>query len=214
MDSRDFEKEVQALDVPDKIWEDIVLRQTQLMEQYKVIEQWNVTWPLDLNSKESQLLIKDMLARTVEELAEGFESFLLGNMDNTFEELADALHFLTEAIVLSGIKFGEWYDPIKVNVTPNTSIGELVSSINRNDTVATHLWDVTYECNIARNALRNKPWKQTQMLYNKVEFENHMTNAVASLFRVFNLFGFTPETVWREYVKKNKVNLFRINSRY
>lgn len=213
MDSRDFVKEVEALDLPDKLWDDIVRRQTILMEQYKLIEQWHVSWPLDLNSKESQLLIKDMLARTVEELAEGFESFLLGNMDNTFEELADALHFLTEAFILSGIKFGEWYDPILKNVS-NSSFFALGSMVNRNDTVANYLWDVTYECNIARNALRNKPWKQTQMLYNKIEFENHLCNAVASLFRTFNLFGFTPEAIWREYVKKNKVNLFRINSKY
>jgi len=209
MDSRDFEKEVAALTVPSNIWLDIVSRQISLMNSYKTIEKWPITWPVNLNHKESQLLIKDMLARTVEELAESYEAFLLNNLINTLEELADALHFLTETIVLSDCIPN--YDIITEELWV---LNKVESPIIDSEFLAKSYWNIAYFCNLTRNALRNKPWKQSQMLYDHRLFESHLIQALRLLIHAFGNLGCSSEKLWFEYTKKNEVNKFRISSKY
>lgn len=227
MDNRDL-KNIKVPEVENyfqSIWE----AQVKLMEDYKEIENWEVTWPLNLNVKSNQLLIKDMVARAVEELAEAYEALLEGNQANYFEELADATHFIVETLVLVGCKVpdlnrglrkvvfditgedkpsGVPLDPIKAMSKVNYhSINDL--------NVDSWMWKVTYHLNLSRNALRNKPWKQTEMMYNKEEFFSQLSQGFALFILGFLSHpGVGLKSFFAEYYKKNIINRFRINSKY
>lgn len=125
MDSRDIKLE------PDKVennqyLEKIYELQKNLLEGYIRIEGLP-QYPININSKKSQILIKDFVGRVIEELAEGYESLLmaleltnknklwlsdyndsdllqtLNHIQNAGEEMADAMHFMVELLIYSNI---------------------------------------------------------------------------------------------------------------
>lgn len=100
--------------------------QKDLMEGYIKIEGLP-RYPISIHSKNSQVIFKDMAARSVEELAEGYEStqlacelmrkygwnldllsekeyqMLLNHLQNTNEEQADATAFLLELLIYTHV---------------------------------------------------------------------------------------------------------------
>lgn len=76
------------------------------------------------------------------------------------------------------------------------------------------LWEITYNLQIARNTLKNKPWKQTGVMTDEHMYEKHMKMATAALFTFLWFVGLDQESTYHIYFKKNKVNQFRIKSQY
>ena len=76
------------------------------------------------------------------------------------------------------------------------------------------LWDITHHINIARNFLKNKPWKQTQMLTQESAFQGELVRGFIILMGYLKVLGGNPELVYYIYFKKNLVNRFRIESKY
>lgn len=77
-------------------------------------------YPLDLDIKSNQHLMKDFISRGIEELAEAYKEYLelydmsginskvpLDKLVAFHEELADALHFFVEALIYSDIDTGD-----------------------------------------------------------------------------------------------------------
>jgi hypothetical protein len=221
MDSRDY-KDI-PIEIPENLFQDVWEHQEGLMMSYKVIENWPVDWPVNLNIKDSQLLVKDMVARTIEELAEGYESHLKGDFDNFYEELADAHHFLMETLILCD---HPW---VKIKTQfPGTTTSEdplqILRTVAENEASSSFfnlehwLWDVTYRLSLARNALRNKPWKQTQVMYNRPVFEIELSTAyikfIFGYYLILNSERREPVKLYKDYILKNRVNKFRILSKY
>lgn len=132
MDSRDY-KDTQIPEVKDnKYLESIYGLQKELLNHYIGIEGLP-QYPIDVNSKKNQVILKDFTGRVIEELGEGYESMvevnrlgttnqyfmtkpnevLVNNEDwrmtrahiqNINEELADALHFMMELMVYANIE--------------------------------------------------------------------------------------------------------------
>jgi len=76
------------------------------------------------------------------------------------------------------------------------------------------MWSVIYPLQLARNALKNKPWKQSQLLSdNKVYKENTM-GAFKHLVLLCLSAGINEESFYNIYLAKNKVNRFRQQSKY
>lgn len=73
MDSRDIIQEPGIIQ-GDKYLEEIYSMQKELLSGYIGIEGLP-QYPIDINTKASQSLLKDFTARVVEELSEGYESF-------------------------------------------------------------------------------------------------------------------------------------------
>lgn len=102
--------------------EDIFEKQKQFMEELRLNEKLP-EWPIDLQTKMGQRLIKETIFNMIEELAEA--SFTLKNkvhklsddravdLDHYREELGDALAFFIEVCVLSGIGANELYEEYK-----------------------------------------------------------------------------------------------------
>lgn len=286
MDARDI-KEIPPVVEDGRYLEAIYSLQKELIDHYVGIEGLP-QYPLDVNTKKNQLLIKDFVGRVIEELAEGYESFklvgeiteknqlwfngdynneyvqMLNHLQNANEEQADALHFMVELLIFANIQPEDidsycnkicddlnqhtltlttntlhkagmiGYNMLKVDngsevTTPvlnlltlldsdkDTSLikgGSLYSSLSYLE-MKSNMWDVVYHLNIARNYLKNKPWKQSQMMTNESAFQEELVKAFIKLIGYFYTLGLNDrEDIYTLYFKKQRVNKFRIHSNY
>lgn len=286
MDSRDIKLE------PDKVennqyLEKIYELQKNLLEGYIGIEGLP-QYPININSKKSQILIKDFVGRVIEELAEGYESLLmaleltnknklwlsdyndsdllqtLNHIQNAGEEMADAMHFMIELLIYSNIYPEDIKSYINQKYTKeegngiidlcmsignyftNSADNEICYGINILNLVKDDedlpkeiksqdfrllkcgveignniyekykpiIWDVTYHLNIARNYLKNKPWKQSQEMTNEEKYQEEIVLAFIYMMGLFYKMGINQEDLYLLYFKKNQVNLFRQKSNY
>lgn len=262
MDVRDVNVEV--IYPGSSSFSDLLTLQKLLLDHYIGIEGLP-QYPIDVNTKKSQDLIKDFAGRTIEELGEGYQSYLdmidmnsrgiameklEPHLQNFNEEVADAIHFFLELMIYSGFEtetVAKW-----LGAKPNEDLiekglefgGFLVNTEQQfkrfpckhvikdkevkdiflqggrklsndiKDEYRKLLWDITYWLQILRNTLKNKPWKQTHMMTDVNLYESCMSNAFTAIFKFFYFAGFTKESLYEIYYKKNKVNQFRIKSKY
>ena len=276
MDSRNIKEPIPQIE-DGKHLEKIYDLQKELLDSYIKIEGLP-SYPIDVNSKKSQIILKDFTGRVIEELGEGYESMLkvfnkrldyIKDMDNkeTFlyikaeaqnlnEELADALHFFMELLIYTNIHPEDIYQYCKTTAknlgiplydccclrqvlifSRNMVMGSEIDLPNKTliriaheedecipvgwetseDFVrrcAIQLWDVTYSLSIARNCLKNKPWKQSGELTDENLYQNLLCESFVKLCGFYALMGYTDITLFTVYFKKNMVNKFRIASRY
>lgn len=265
MDIRDITEEVRY---PGKhAFEELFNLQLVLVDHYTKIESLP-KYPIDINTKEGQVLIKDFAARITEELGEGFESYIImmdmfhegvsevemiPHLQNFNEEISDAIHFWLDLMIFSGLgttHINEWvgspgggstaglleailikargevaYETHGKRFPPRWVIkdhmlkdeflrGGRLLGTDRMNYMKQLLWDNTYWLQIARNTLKNKPWKQTGMMTDIAQYNNALAHTTFSLFKFFAFTGFTAESIYTIYFKKNKVNQFRIESKY
>lgn len=302
MDSRDIIEEPIKV-VGGKYLECMYSLQKELLEQYIKVEGLP-QYPIDVNTKKSQIILKDFVGRVIEELAEGYEALILvsklteknklwksdyeeeeytqclNHLQNAGEEMADAMHFMLELLIYSNIQakdiedyLDNWLkDKVSFGVTktlptlakamqvglsilyndPCNMVSE-PKAMNRtylleefesmdedsedprlvNKRIDTRfhqcgkfynkltyssykymMWDVTYHLNIARNFLKNKPWKQSQMMTNEGAYQEEIVKAFILMMGLFLAMEISPENLYFLYFKKNRVNKFRIESKY
>ena len=302
MDSRDIIEEPIKV-VGGKYLECMYSLQKELLEQYIKVEGLP-QYTIEVNTKKSQIILKDFVGRVVEELAEGYEALILvsklteknklwksdyeeeeyiqclNHLQNAGEGMADAMHCMLELLIYSNIqaKDIEYYlynclkDKVSFGVTktlptlakamqvglsilyndPCNMVSE-PKAMNRtylleefesmdedsedprlvNKRIDTRfhqcgkfynkltyssykymMWDVTYHLNIARNFLKNKPWKQSQMMTNEGAYQEEIVKAFILMMGLFLAMGISPENLYFLYFKKNRVNKFRIESKY
>lgn len=302
MDSRDIIEEPIKV-VGGKYLECMYSLQKELLEQYIKVEGLP-QYPIDVNTKKSQIILKDFVGRVIEELAEGYEALILvsklteknklwksdyeeeeytqclNHLQNAGEEMADAMHFMLELLIYSNIQakdiedyLDNWLkDKVSFGVTktlptlakamqvglsilyndPCNMVSEPKAMnktylleefesmdedsedprlINKRIDTRFHqcgkfynkltyssykymMWDVTYHLNIARNFLKNKPWKQSQMMTNEGAYQEEIVKAFILMMGLFLAMGISPENLYFLYFKKNRVNKFRIESKY
>lgn len=267
LDIRDFKEEVKYPGMG--ALAEMFNLQKVLLDEYIGIESLP-QYPIDINIKKSQNLVKDFSGRIIEELGEGFESYqimmgmfhkgiddkeLVPHLQNFNEEISDALHFWLELMIYSGFGWStmkswledEWGTSLPVSDLleeylkhggfladsetqmmkfPHRKVikdddltdeflrgGRALGSTLRKQ-MKEFLWDIVYHLQIARNTLKNKPWKQTEMMTDEKLYESEMKKATFALFKFLYFCGFTKESIFVIYYKKNKVNAFRIRSRY
>lgn len=206
--------------VPEDMLSDIFAKQRQLMEKYHKIEKDNGLLiceevPVNLHDSKGQQRLKDFFWRVTEEIAEALEALDNNDHDHFQEELADALHFLVEACILAG---GLQYDK---GVGPGEDTLKLM--FNRYSMYPGYYgYGYIYKCameairdlGLAANCLKNKPWKQTHIATDTVRFHRCLSKAFQSFIELFKVSGFTAESLYDIYFKKNKVNQFRQRSGY
>ena len=291
MDARDIQAEPPVIE-DGRYLEKIYELQMDLINEYVKIE-GNVAPPININTKRSQVLLKDFTGRVIEELAEGYESLIqidelmqknqlfrganwnekdlrqvINHLQNAGEEMADAMHFFVELLIYINIQpedIDAWVNSklptseslleqntiAKCMIRGNADIREEYGECDhRNivdlidlyafDSISNHrdpmevkllaggsrynqplyksfksmLWDVTYHLNIARNYLKNKPWKQSQMMTNEEGYQEEVVKAFVAMMGVFYEMGLNDESLFYLYFKKNMVNRFRQKSNY
>lgn len=183
--------------------DDIFTKQLGVMHKYAEIEGMP-EWPLNVNTRVGQKWFKDFLWRVTEEIAESYEAYQANDSIHTIEELADALHFFTELCILAGFD-SKW---------AATKITEMVPISADKENVMPAYLNAHYWLGMVGNTLKNKPWKQTEMLTDEVKFEEMLSNSFKALIDVFQANGAGFETIHSYYTRKNQVNQFRQKSQY
>ena len=87
-------------------------------------------------------------------------------------------------------------------------------SDNVGNEMAILLWRFTYYLQLTRNTLKNKPWKQSGVLTDEGRYEHFMKKATEALFAFLAFSGFSAKSLYTIYFCKNKINQFRIKSKY
>ena len=163
----------EKIEVPENIWKAIFEKQWELAQKYKDIEGMGdlldpAVLKNNINTRQGQKWIKDFAWRVTEELAEADEAYYSNELIHYVEELSDALHFLVELSLIAN------YDYTFVKQNFNHDKGKENSYSN-----------VIYPLGLMCNCLKNKPWKQTEMLTDKNKFEKYLRHAWVGMIQLF-----------------------------
>ena len=195
----------------------IFARQRELMDKYHDIELKSGLMqteddPLDLNDKRAQARIKDFAWRVTEEIGEALDSYIAeDDLDHFKEELVDGLHFLTEMTILVGLTpedFAEHFD------VESNQIMERLLGFPFTTSVPNAVMEFVRRMGMTCNCLKNKPWKQSQMLTDKNKFYNNLFSAWKAYFFLLSCGFSDAQEVTDIYLKKSQVNKFRQRSNY
>lgn len=213
----------------------IFMRQHQLVEKYLPIEKNNGLLicedvPVNLDNRFGQARLKDFFWRTTEELTEAVDAARVhGHIpSHTFEEMADALHFLVEACILSGIKstdfsgyeYDQQYSLWKQGISDKLEILHKLNldwyNVKRQQhaTLETYVYEIIHAIGCASNCLKNRPWKQTHQQTDKLKYSMWLKTSFAWLIITFRYLGMNPDQIFAMYFKKSEVNKFRVRSNY
>ena len=290
MDIRDIKEQAPLVD--DKQLEEIYSLQKNLMEGYiGKIEKDLPMYPIDVNSRKGQAVLKDMSARVIEEIGEGYESttyalqllskygfnknimteedhtMLLNHLQNSNEEQADAIAFFVELMLYCNILPEDVYRYVQNVLLKKYQtnkrfywnleslmgvglallqerFGDITSGLYRviedddfetqeeadhvfsyipgynciswdfHDNAAKLAWEVTYHLSVARNFLKNKPWKQTGVMTDEKALQEEIVIAFIEYLGYLKYCGFTAQSVYVLRFKKHLVNCFRQRSQY
>lgn len=280
-------------EVGNKQLEEIYQLQKDLMAGYiGKIEKDLPSYPIDINSRKGQAVLKDMSARVIEEIGEGYEStgytldllqkygmnkalmtkqdhqMLLNHLQNSNEEQADAFAFYVELFLYSNVLPEDIYSYIEkilmekykvINFQWNRDLDSVMSiglalltdrfpdiqtglyyvledsdfdseeeakhvksyipGFNRiswafHDNEAKMAWEVTYHLSVARNFLKNKPWKQTGVMTDERRFQEEIVIGFIEYMGYLKYCGFTAQSMYVLFFKKHMVNVFRQKSQY
>ena len=212
MNINDVKEEIEVPKNFVDIWKAIFEKQQALADKYSDIEKMGdllQTTKNNVDTAKGQKWIKDFAWRVTEELTEAFEAYYiyaetngLANHDvleHYKEEIADGLHFLVELTIIAG------YDHEIVARLEHKPMRRLSMP---------NAWPVIYKLGLMCNCLKNKPWKQTQMLTDRPKFEQYLLETWEEMLRLMLDCMGSKEEIYLYYFKKNKVNQFRQRSKY
>jgi len=207
----------------------IFQRQKELLKKYDQIEvanglRYTSDCPVNLNDKKGQSVLKDYAWRITEELGEALEAFVIHPdiPQHCDEEIADSLHFLTEFTILAGVS----PDQIILSEKKKDKLSSLYekSSANLNYLITLHRRSYISICfrvgrfteSLAKtcNCLKNKPWKQTQMVTDVDYFRNNLVEAWTRFIQICISAKIPDQYLFELYFKKSEVNKFRQRSNY
>ena len=219
----------------------IFSHQKALADKYHDIERNNgllqcKEMPVDLHDRFGQARLKDFAWRFTEELGEALEAITLhpDHLEHFEEEMADALHFLTEFTLLAGVF------PRELTPDPEVRDSGLLermfessrSQIDQGlleffDGCRTHgrmdLFGNQMSFYVGRiveamgstcNSLKNKPWKVSHLLTDVDLFKSGVKKVWYRFIEMCLMGGISSERLIELYFAKNQVNQFRQRSNY
>jgi len=198
--------------------EAIFERQAALMVKYHPIEERNgllqtPDCPVNIHDSKGQARLKDFAWRITEEVTEATEARdVLDHYEHYLEEMIDALHFMVEQQILAGLS-PESYRPDGLKTDLLVYLMDLGNLYVMGMKPVTE-YHIIEKVGLAMNCLKNKPWKQSQMMTDEDKFYGYMKEALLMLLAVLVRAGLTAKEVYGLYFRKNEVNKFRQRSNY
>lgn len=220
--------------------EAIFWRQEELMTKYHDIElrsglMQTEDCPVNLDDKRGQARIKDFSWRVTEELGEALDARTQDDLPHFKEELIDGLHFLTELSILSGINniikngvdyweereketwaHGVLWDSVVMEAYSLDKLkglvhlaGYLYDDFNLEERISNFIMHIGMTC----NCLKNKPWKQSNMITDKEAFYKSLGATWISYISIL-IVVMDAEEICDTYLRKSQVNKFRQRSNY
>lgn len=198
--------------------------------------------PWNIDDKFVQWRIKDGFWRFTEEMAEAWEARreyqdkLTGRYSNSgswaamiswretqkneplvrhfLEELIDALHFIVEASIFANMEdilISQLEEKYEVFIETGVGGGESEYCVS---SAETSFHGCIMFFGLAANFLKNKPWKQTQMVTDLARFQLAMKTAWFCYVDMFLALRLGQDDLYKMYFKKHLVNQFRQKSNY
>lgn len=203
--------------------EAIFKRQEELMKKYHVIEATSgllqtYDVPVDLDNAKGQARIKDFAWRCTEELMEAMEAYR--NRTHFGEEIADALHFLVELVILAGytnkdmVEGFKAYKRIYKKERDDLDLLYSVIHIDNKDSMIESVMDFLIALGMTCHTLKNKPWVQTQRVTDKKEFKRRLLFSFLKFIRLCFVTEIDAQSLYDLYFRKSEVNIFRQRSKY
>lgn len=214
----------------------IFAEQKKLMEKYHDIEKASgllqtTDIPVDLHSAPGQARLKDFAWRITEELCEALDALSSDSFGNDCkndrkddrnharEEIADAFHFLIEFAILAGIDSSNGYyfhtDVDKPHLDKLDILFEARTTVTtKPPNPSLHVMSFIKSLGMTCHTLKNKPWKQTQILTDVDEFSRRFLLVIKQFIDICIAFGLNSDSLFDLYFRKNQVNQFRQRSKY
>lgn len=200
-------------------------RQKELMDKYHYIEERSgllqtSDCPVNLDDKRGQARLKDFSWRVTEELGEALDA--RSDNDHFEEELVDGLHFLSEMTILAGQDpegiatwAAEAYGFGSYNSTKDhlEYIYDMASHVYRDLDFDSKVTKFIENIGMACNCLKNKPWKQSNMITDRAMYYRRLSMVWVSYLSIMGS-TMTVDDIVDIYFKKSQVNKFRQRSNY
>jgi hypothetical protein len=177
-----------------------------LVTEAEIFDEEVIDVPVDIHGARGQRVLKERAWWIVEELIEALDATEEQDDTKFLEELSDALHFLTELLILAGL------DP---SIIPTVESNPLFSPIIEKRRLCRGVMEVIKNLGRGMWQLRNKSWKKSQVLTDVPRFTRHLQTAYIRLLELYaNEFGLDMTQICLLYLKKSEVNKFRQRSQY
>lgn len=213
--------------VPGNIMEAIKVHRDHVRVKYDQIEARNGApipqAPYHIDNAIVQMRIKDLFWRCTEELAEAVECLpkaglpenwaenwgqLHPDIRHFYEEVADAFHFFAEAAIV-GDAYLSHDDMMRANIRAGTPEGDCSAS-----EIKETMLSLIVALGLSANCLKNKPWKQTQMMTDRNKFTQCVAEAWKEFGALIGHMNFGLPDFYVLAMKKGEVNKFRQRSNY
>ena len=212
---------------PEDMLADIFDKQRELANRYAEIE-GHSPWPVkDIDERPAQVYLKDFAWRCVEELAEMAHAEQHSvTEEHGFEELGDALHFLTELCLICEYKSSDilpqvssmaFEYPMEWIFNEAAAEGhvpldrfEAEDRMKQRETAWLFVQELGWLC----NHLKNKAWKQTDVPTDKVSFFAQLRIVWIKFAAVSISRGVMAKELYLLYYKKELVNRWRQETEY
>jgi len=141
-------------------------------------------------------------------------------VDKSHQYSLQGLAIFDDASSALGVSFEEPFHVAVVKGFPETNrvINRMLcltrDNLHINHKISSQYWLITYELQLARNCLKNKPWKQSEMESDKHSLIQHTMDGFRMFLMLLSNFGYTSGDLYNLYYWKHQVNLFRIASHY
>lgn len=172
--------------------------------------------PVNLDDPHDQLRLKELAWRVTEEIGETVLAMTNPkSADDTpiREEFSDVFHFLLELFIVAGLSPDRW--PLR---PPHDRLGAAFEEAVRemstmstkamlNDrTLELVLGRVVWDLADAMNELKNRPWKQSARVTDRIAFYNKLQNAMGSFILACLLYGIATDELHSLYFRKHNIN--------
>lgn len=171
---------------------------------------------LDLDLPQDQHLAREFAWNVVEETGEAFDVFATTkDREHLIDELADALSFFVELLIMCGFDAESASPDDQMNWVLKDALEEWFRKADEKSLglYVSHS-DFVVALSLAINNLKNRKWRKTNLKTNRTDFKRMMYETIVKFFGFVSELGIDPETLFDGYLRKHKVNLFRINSKY
>lgn len=185
--------------------------QMELTEKFLPIEMGNgratADYPVDINSRVGQIVIKDFLWRITEEIVEALDST---DRTDRIEELADVLHFITELCLLIGVRLSEKGD----------DSDDRLIAITKHQTKDIGISDASDQAMLvisflgkAGNLLKGRPWKREYPDTDMASLKGYIVNAYHAVIGMFVNEGLDGHGIFKAYFAKEAINQERLREK-
>ena len=153
-----------------------------------------------------------------------WEKEWVGNtaVQHFFEEIVDALHFLTEASIIADMNPEEIEVYLRDALRASPQDGTILMNVHRSSDhpgTLLHSADRLFfgtirSVGLAANCLKNKPWKVSEMATDIPKFKSILLDAWIEFFKMWAALGGSAKMLYILYAKKKLVNQWRQDTKY